>query len=172
MRLRGIVWRAHNPRWAFDPASGRGAALYGGRFNRPGRPALYTSMRVETAWFEAQQAFPFKAQPMTLCGYDVDCEDVVDLTDLATLAALGVDHAALACPWERLADDGETPPSWSLADRLIEEGRAGIVAPSFAFGASGADVNVIFWRWGPDPPHQLRVIDDAGRLPKNDASWR
>ena len=46
---------------------------------------------------------------MTLCGYDVDCEDVVDLTDLATLAALGVDHAALACAWERLADDGETP---------------------------------------------------------------
>ncbi len=172
MRLRGIVWRAHNPRWAFDPASGRGAALYGGRFSRPGRAALYTSMRFETAWLEAQQAFPFKAQPMTLCGYDVDCEDVVDLTDPATLATLGVDRAALACPWERLADDGETPPSWSLADRLIEEGRAGIVAPSFAFAASGADVNAIFWRWGPDPPHQVRVIDDSGRLPKNDASWR
>ncbi|MGA2485562.1 MAG: RES domain-containing protein [Roseiarcus sp.] len=160
MRLRGVAWRAHNPRWAFDPASGRGAALYGGRFNRPGRPTLYASMRFETAWLEAQQAFPFKAQPMTLCGYDVDCEDVVDLTDSATLAALGVDHATLACPWE------------SLADRLIAEGRAGIVAPSFAFGATGADVNAIFWRWGPDPPHQVRVIDDAGRLPKNDASWR
>ena len=146
--------------------------MYGGRFNRPGRPTLYVSMRFETAWLEAQQAFPFKAQPMTLCSYDVDCEDVVDLTDPATLAALGVDHAVLACPWERLADGRETPPSWSLADRLIAEGRAGIVAPSFAFGASGADVNVIFWRRGPDPPHQVRVIDDAGRLPKNDSSWR
>ena len=64
-------------------------------------------MRLETAWLEAQQAFPFKAQPMTLCGYDVDCEDVVDLTNPATLASLGVDHAALACPWERLATAGK-----------------------------------------------------------------
>ena len=172
MRLRTTVWRAHNPRWAYDPASGQGAARYGGRFNRPGRPTLYVSMRFETAWLEAQQAFPFKAQPMTLCGYEVDCEDVDDLTDPATLAGLGVDRAALACAWERLAALGETPPTWVLADRLIAAGRAGIVAPSFAHGATAADVNAIFWRWGPDPPHQVRAIDDAGRLPKNDASWR
>ena len=38
-------------------------------------------MRFETAWLEAQQGFPFKAQPMTLCGYSVDCEDLADLTD-------------------------------------------------------------------------------------------
>ena len=43
-------------------------------------PALYTARRFETAWLEAQQAFPFKAQPMTLCAYEVDC-DVLDLTD-------------------------------------------------------------------------------------------
>jgi RES domain-containing protein len=27
--------------------------------------ALYTSRRMETAWREAQQGFPFKAQPLT-----------------------------------------------------------------------------------------------------------
>lgn len=73
MRLTGLVYRAHNPRWAFGPDSGQGAAQTGGRFNRPGTPTLYTSLRFETAWLEAQQAFPFKAQPMTLCAYDVDC---------------------------------------------------------------------------------------------------
>jgi len=46
------------------------------------------------------------------------------------------------------------------------------VAPSFAPGASPADRNAIFWQWTPDPPHQVKVIDDADRLPKDDASWR
>ena len=65
-------------------------------------PALYTSLRFETAWLEAQQAFPFKAQPMTLCAYEVDCEDVLDLTDAAILAANGINPADLACPWKDL----------------------------------------------------------------------
>jgi RES domain-containing protein len=74
--LDPMLYRAHNPRWAFAPTSGRGAALYGGRFNPAGTPALYTSMRPETAWLEAQQGFPFKPQPLTLCAYEVDCDDV------------------------------------------------------------------------------------------------
>jgi RES domain-containing protein len=66
----------------------------------------------------------------------------------------------------------ETPPSWALGDRLIAAGQAGIIAPSFAPGPSPAHLNAIFWRWSPDPPYQVKVIDDAGRLPKDDSSWR
>jgi RES domain-containing protein len=172
VRFRAVVWRAHHPRWAFEPTSGQGAALHGGRFNRVGVPALYASLRFETAWLEAQQALPFKAQPMTLCGYQVDCEDIADLSDAATLAALQVDPNVLACSWEYLAARGETPPSWALADRLIAAGQAGIVAPSFGPGASPTDLNAVFWRSGLNPPRQVKVIDDAGRLPKDDASWR
>ena len=61
-----MVYRAHDPKWAFDPASGDGAALHGGRFNRPRRAALYTSLDQQGAWTEAQQGFPFKAQPVTI----------------------------------------------------------------------------------------------------------
>lgn len=74
MRFSGLVYRAHHPRWAFAADSGEGAARHGGRFNSPGRPAPCTSLRLQTAWLEAQQAFPFKAQPMTVCAYAVDCE--------------------------------------------------------------------------------------------------
>jgi RES domain-containing protein len=115
VRLTGFVYRAHNPRWAFAPDSGQGAALTGGRFNPPGTPALYTSLRFETAWLEAQQAFPFKAQPMTLCAYDVDCEDILDLTDAATLAEHAIAMTDLACAWKDLATRGIRPPSWEIA---------------------------------------------------------
>jgi RES domain-containing protein len=34
---------------------------------------------METAWLEAQQGFAFKAQPLTICAYTVDCADIADL---------------------------------------------------------------------------------------------
>ena len=172
MRLTGQVFRAHHPRWAFDPLSGAGAALHGGRFNPKGKPALYTSRRIETAWLEAQQGFAFKAQPMTLCAYDVDCADVVDLTDAAELARLGIDAADLSCGWEDLISRGQVPPTWTAVARLWAEGAAGAVVPSFAPGAARPDVNVVFRRWSDRPPHRVALVDPFGRLPRDDRSWR
>lgn len=172
MRLVRPVYRAHHPRWSFDPHSGAGAARFGGRFNPVGIPALYTSLRLETAWLEAQQAFPFKAQPMTLCAYEVDCADIADLTDPAVLAELRVTQDHLACPWEHMAARGVRPPSWELAERLIADGHVGALTRSFAPGATGEDINAVFWRWSDDLPHKVRVIDHHDRLPRDDRSWR
>jgi RES domain-containing protein len=106
LKLTGLVYRAHDPKWAFAPDSGQGAAITGGRFNPIGMPALYTARRFETAWLEAQQAFPLKAQPMTLSAYEVNRENVIDLTDTATLAAHGIAPTDLSCPWKDLATRG------------------------------------------------------------------
>lgn len=168
----GLVYRAHHPRWAYNPESGEGASRWGGRFNRPGTPALYTALRPETAWLEAQQGFAFKAQPMTLCGYEVACADVVDLTSNATIDALAIDPGDLACPWEDMADAGKTPPTWQIADRLIAGRVAGVIVPSYAHRAGPDDCNLVLWTWEKDPPHSIRVVDDYSRLPKDDRSWR
>jgi RES domain-containing protein len=120
---------------------------------------------------EAQQAFPFKAQPMTMCAYKVDCADMLDLTDPTVRRAHGVTTEELSCPWEDMARRRLTPPSWTLAARLIADGTAGILVYSFASGAAPDDVNAVFWRWSAQPPHQLSVIDDYGRLPMDDRSW-
>jgi RES domain-containing protein len=165
LRLATRVWRAHNPLWAWAPDSGEGAALHGGRFNPKGVPALYTSMGVITAMAEAQQGFVRKAQPMTMVAYEVDCDDVPDLTDPATLAVEGISDGELRCAWQLLAGTGAPVPSWILAKRLIAKGIAAIIVPSFALGAAPGDSNVVFWKWARSAPHRVEPIDDHGRLP-------
>lgn len=172
----GIVYRAHNPRWAYRPTSGEGAARHGGRFNRKGRPALYTSLDITTAWLEAQQGFPFKAQPMTLVAYRVRCARISDLTDPATVTAAGIDPADLGCAWEDLASGGAQPPSWQLADELIRAAFHGALVPSFAPAPNRAPEapplrNLVLWQWADQPPCAVLVIDDFGRLPKDGAGW-
>ncbi len=171
-RLTATVYRAHNPRWSFAPDSGAGAEKHGGRFNRPGRPALYTSSSYELAITEAHQGLPFKLQPLTIVSYAVDHDSVLDLSSASARAAAGVAFNDLACAWELIAFDGDTPPSWALADGLIEDGVGAIIVPSFAQGADACSVNIVFWDWQANPPRQVAVNDDENRLPKDGGSWR
>ena len=193
-RLVGILYRAHNPRWSYAPSSGAGAGRHSGRFNRRGTPALYTALDPKTAWMEAQQGMPFKAQPLTLVAYHLDCAPIADLTDPAVLATAGIDPADLACAWEYLAARGIEPPGWRLADDLRAAGFHGAIVPSFAPGSAptqeaailghpddravapptweGRGRTLVLWTWSAAPPCRIEVIDDFGRLPKNAASWR
>lgn len=168
----GIVYRAHHPMWAYRPLSGEGAKKHGGRFNRPGNPALYTSLDPTTAWMEAQQGFPFKPQPMTLVAYQVSCTDLVDLTQAKTLKALNLTKADLACAWEDMATQGKKPTTWQVAGILHEMGFAGIIVQSFASGCHKENLNLVLWDWSDKPPHCITVIDDLGRLPKSGESWK
>lgn len=170
-RFCGIVYRAHNPRWAYTPLSGEGAKQYGGRFNRPGVVALYTSLDFTTAWLEAQQGFPFKPQPLTLVAYQVDCARIVDLNNPMLLDTLDIPFSDLACAWEAMALAQQTPPTWLLADRLMAAEIDGIIVRSYAPGCTDANLNLVLWRWSANQPHAIQVIDDFGRLPNNQNSW-
>ena len=77
-RFQGLVYRAHDPKWAFDPASGQGAALYGGRFNKPGTPMLYTATSIMGAITEAAQGMVMRLQPLTIVSYQVNHAAVLD----------------------------------------------------------------------------------------------
>ncbi|RYF95562.1 MAG: hypothetical protein EON95_00970 [Caulobacteraceae bacterium] len=171
MRFQGTAYRAHDPRWSFSPLSGDGAAIHGGRFNPKGTPALYLALAPMTAIKEAGQALALKIEPLVLCSYEVDCADVLDLTTAQGLTDAGVAEADLACGWMLLAHEGKTPPTWTMARRLIGDGLAGVVVPSFAPGATADDRNLVLWRWGPETPHRTTVHDPSGRLPKNQLSW-
>ena len=163
-RYLGLVYRGHNPQWMYTPESGQGAAIHGGRFNPKGRPALYTSEQFTTALKEAQQGFPFKSQPLTLCAYEVDCRPILDLTNARVRNENKIALADLECPWEALNGKKILPPSWRIAESLIQQGIAGIRVQSQAPGATEQDINLVFWKWGGMAPTKVVVIDDFGRL--------
>jgi len=94
------------------------------------------------------------------------------LTDAATMAAHEIGAADLACAWKDPSARGLKPPSWAITERLVAAGIAGIIVPSFAKGAVAPDINVVFWDWTLAAPHQVRVIDDDQRLPKDASCWR
>ena len=48
---------------------------------------------------------------MTLCAYNVDYDDVLDLTD--TAIACNVAPSDLSCPWKDLATRNGTPACWA-----------------------------------------------------------
>jgi len=164
MRFRGVVYRAHNPQWSWTPLSGEGARRHGGRFNRRGIPALYTSLTPVTAIREAQP-LGRTMQPITLCAYEVDSEPVFDTREVAQRTALAVSDSELVCTaWETEMLEGKVPASQALADRLIDAGYAGMLVQSFAAGTHDDEFNLVLWAWSHDRPSRVILVDDEGRL--------
>ena len=171
MRFQGTAYRGHDPKWSFRPLSGDGAAIHGGRFNPKGVPALYLALDLVTAVNEANQGFARKIDPLVLCSYETDCEDIVDLRTEADQAAEGITPPEMACGWLLIAKAGGQPPTWALARRLIGRGAAGALIPSFAPGALAGAANLVLWTWTDRLPHRCLVDDPSGRLPKSQLSW-
>jgi RES domain-containing protein len=171
LRFVGECFRAHDPNWSWTPLSGAGAALMGRRFNWPGLETLYLSLAFTTVFREVSAGFAHRLTPYVLCSYDVDCADIADLRTEPDRLTLGVGLADLACAWGDALIAGREPASWPVVRRLLAEGYAGILVPSFAHGATVDDQNLVLWKWGPGPPHKVTVYDPIGRLPKNQLSW-
>ncbi len=171
MRFAGRCYRGHDPAWSFTPLSGAGAAITGGRFNRKGEAALYLSLEIMTAVGECTQGLGQRLQPLLMCEYDIDCEDIVDLRGERERAACGAPLEDLACGWLSCLRERRDAPSWVIADRLRAAGASGILVPSFVPGAGVDDHNLVLWRWGPELPHRVTVYDPSGRLPANQLSW-
>lgn len=170
MRYAGLAYRGHNPRWAFAPTSGAGAAIHGGRFNPKDVEALYLATSPEGAFIEATQGLAYKFNPLTLCAYEVDCTDIVDLSTADACASERIDPEDLAAPWALDIMEKRTPASWRVYETMGASA-AGILVPSFAKGARAETKNLVLWRWSDTLPHLVRVHDPDRRLPSDQSSW-
>lgn len=163
MRYSGPLYRALNPVFAREPLSGRGAELYGGRFNPKGMPALYTSLTVMTALREANQAGSL--QPTMLVSYDADIENVFDSRDEKALKDEGADAAMLAgAGWRDQMKISREAATQAFARQLSGKGHDALLVRSFAPGATEADLNLVLWRWSDTAPSRLVLIDEENRL--------
>jgi RES domain-containing protein len=171
VRLETFAYRGHNPRWSFAPTSGAGAAIRGGRFNPKGVEALYLALTPTGAILEATQGFAYKFNPLVLCSYEVDCDDIVDLSTPEACAAADAPWEHLSAPWALDLAEGRRPKSWSIHDRFTQSA-AGILVSSFAVNAAPGMTNLVLWRWSGDRPHKVTVFDPEHRLPRDARSWQ
>lgn len=167
IRVARRYWRMLAPKWAYDPLSGAGAAVRGGRFNPPAMPALYMSEEFSTAVAEYEQDLGIR--PGTLCAYGVDSERIADLDDPGVRKTLGVDADMLRAPWKHIAFvEKRSPPTWSMAMRLLLEDIDGIRAPS----VQAPGFNLVLWRWNAEGAARVAALDPLGDLPADQASWK
>ena len=163
IRFQGKLYRALNPIYASEPLSGRGAKLYGGRFNAKGVPAIYLSLSPITALREANQVG--NLQPTMLVSYDADVEMVFDCRDESALSREGLDLTALGDPsWRSEMNTSGEARTQTLARRLAAAGHNGLLVHSFAPGATKDDLNLVLWTWGNSKPSRITPIDDENRL--------
>lgn len=125
--FEGAAFRHVAPK--YDPRSGEGARLHGGRFNPPGSfPVLYLCTTrpcviTEFLRFGRAQAIGVQALlPRALYRYSVRLTRILDLTDEAVLSSLGASQEVI------------TDESWAATQELGAEahrlGWQAILAPS------------------------------------------
>ena len=161
------AYRLITPRWSVAPTSGDGAAVHGGRANRPGLPALYLALEPDTAIAEYQQLSSLMA-PATIVNYTVTVDRVVDFRggfDPAHWDPLWEDFT---CDWRKLwFNDRIEPPSWVLGDDVLAAGGKGLLFPSTK---RPGGTNLVLYNSALDAGDVV-PYDPAGALPKNQASW-
>ena len=152
-------YRMHTPRWAVTPTSGAGAAKHGGRFNRPGVPALYLSDSTETAIAEYTQDLSLMP-PGTLVQYKIELSAAIYLNEYeaASWDSLWEDWN---CEWRKLALEGIEPPSWLMGDVAIKSGANGILFPSTKRPGS---LNLVVYTDRLGSKDVLRAQDPSGLL--------
>lgn len=162
--------RALTPRWAHAPESGAGAALAGGRFNRPGVEARYLAATAETALAEYQGESAL-LPPATLVTFLVTAKNVVDFTGGHDPVHWTPIWAEALGNWKGMAFlEGVEPPSWVIGDIVRDAGYPGILYRSTR-RPDGVCL-VLF------PDTQLRsgfvakAHDPAAALPRDGSSWK
>lgn len=162
--------RAFTPRWAHAPESGAGAALAGGRFNRPGVEARYLAATPETALAEYQGESPL-LPPATLVTFLVTAKNVVDFSGGYDSAHWTPIWAEAHGNWKGMAFlEGVEPPSWVIGDIVRDAGYPGILYRS-ARHRDGVCL-VLFPDVQQHSGFMAPAHDPTDTLPKNDSSWQ
>lgn len=111
-------------------------------------------------------------QPLTLVACQVNAGPLFDARDVDRLESQGFRPSDLAdANWEDQMLDGQELIQHRFALAVQAAGHVGVVVPSFAPGAGTRDMNLVLWAWAATGRSVVTVVDDEGRLPRDDAIW-
>jgi RES domain-containing protein len=163
-----IYHRSLTPRWATQPKSGKGAAIGGGRFNRPGVETRYLSTDTDTALAEYRQD-NMLTPPATLVICQVTLDRVADFSAGYNPEDWELLWEDWDCNWRELwVRDKIEPPSWLIGDAVRAEGVKGILFPTTKH-PGGTNLAVYAELLTPDD--RIEVHDPDSRLPRDQSSW-
>jgi RES domain-containing protein len=163
-----IFHRFHSPSWAHLPTSGAGAAVNGGRFNRPGTEALYLSVEPDTALAEYLQGAAI-TPPGTLVAYSVEVDGIIDFSGGYVPATWPNEWADAGCDWKYIARiECRDPPTWYIGDALIRNGIKGLLFPSYR---RDGGTNLALFNANLMKNDHVVPYDPAGDLPRDQRSW-
>ncbi len=137
--FNGTIVRSVGTRYASeaDFLAGRGAAKYGGRWNRPGIVAIYGSTDILTATMEAYKqflAFGFSLssmQPRVTAGAKVILQRVLDLTSPAKRRRIGFSRTELVTEdWHSIQLAGDESWTQAIGRGALKAGYEGLLVPS------------------------------------------
>lgn len=161
-----IAYRVHDPKWAFAPVSGAGAAVSGGRVNRPGVNALYLSLDLETALAEYKQLDALMP-PALIVSYQIRVNRIVDFRRGFSKKwnPLWQDFY---CDWRKqYFNENIEPPTWIIGDEVQAVGGKGILFKSVIT----AGENIVLYNDTLEDEDSITVHDPNHALPKNQNSW-
>ena len=132
-----------------------------GRFHGPDQHALYMSPTAEWArlvagWYAGQDGLA-----RLLFELNLNEARVLDLGDVEACRHHGVDAAAANLSWRSALAAGETPPSWSVADRVRALGVDGLIDRSRLFPGAW---HVTLFEWNEPRRPQVHVIGEGELL--------
>jgi len=163
-----VFYRCITPKWAHQPTSGEGAAVAGGRFNRPGLEALYLATDVETAIAEYRQDSVL-LQPAMVVAFQVTLQNLVDFSLGFAASNWLPDWKDWSTNWRRIARiDHAVPPSWLLADAVFASGAAEVLYPSLR---NPSGTNLVIFPTSLGPADRITAHDPDGLLPRDQTSW-
>lgn len=117
--------------------SGAGAAKCGGRWNRVGLQAIYASLDIVTATYEANQnvisfGFPLTAiQPRVTAGANVSLKKVLELTDVKVRSKIGFSFSELIGEdWRGIQAAGDESWTQAIGRGCLLAGFEAIIVPS------------------------------------------
>lgn len=151
-----------------QPLWGGAAALHGGRFTpKGGFESIYLAWDPVTALLEVQALvalpglmLPLRSAPWALVTVEGIVGRVLDLTDPATVAALGTTTQEMTGPWVTSTN----PPTQELGEACYRSGRIAAIKYNSAKNATGTNLVVFPDRLVPPSNNYLEVYDPHGSL--------